>query len=114
MGPHTINDSLTTTIETERILGLKHNYHNYAIRASGGKDHILAWHFFANRSAKVGMNFHKCPRACPIFNSDGSGPKKTGSGRARALKVGLGPGPGLSPSLKAGLRAGPGLGPLPT
>ena len=47
-------------------------------------------------------------------NSDGSGPKKTGSGRARALKVGLGPGPGLSPSLKAGLRAGPGLGPLPT
>ena len=46
--------------------------------------------------------------------SEGSGPKKTGSGRARALKVGLGPGPGLSPSLKAGLRAGPGLGPLPT
>ena len=49
----------------------------------------------------------------PTF-SDGSGPKKSGSGRARALKVGLGPGPGLSPSLKAGLRAGPGLGPLPT
>ena len=39
---------------------------------------------------------------------DGSGPKSTG--RARALKVGLGPGPGLSPSLKAGLRAG--LGPF--
>ena len=46
--------------------------------------------------------------------SDGSGPKSTGPGRARALKVGLGPGPGLSPSLKAGPRAGPGLGPLPT
>ena len=40
--------------------------------------------------------------------SDGSGPKKTGPGRARALNVGLGPGPGLSPSFKAGLRAGPG------
>ena len=51
---------------------------------------------------------------CLVKSSDGSGPKKTGSGRARALKVGLGPGPGLSPSLKAGLRAGPGLGPLPT
>ena len=49
-----------------------------------------------------------------LITSDGSGPKKSGSGRARALKVGLGPGPGLSPSLKAGLRAGPGLGPLPT
>ena len=49
-----------------------------------------------------------------ILFSDGSGPKKSGSVRARALKVGLGPGPGLSPSLKAGLRAGPGLGPLPT
>ena len=40
--------------------------------------------------------------------SDGSGPKKTSSGRARALNVGLGPGPSLSPSLKAGPRAGPG------
>ena len=40
--------------------------------------------------------------------SDGSGPKKSSSGRARALNVGLGPGPGLSPSFKAGLRAGPG------
>ena len=49
-----------------------------------------------------------------IDDSDGSGPIKSGSGRARALKVRLGPGPGLSPSLKAGLRAGPGLGPLPT
>ena len=64
-------------------------------------------------------------RECPLFNiychgnfvvfvvtSDGSGPKKMGPGLA--LKVGLRPGPGLSPSLKAGLRAGPGLGPLPT
>ena len=42
------------------------------------------------------------------MNSDGSGPKKTSSGRARALNVGLGPGPSLSPSLKAGPRAGPG------
>ena len=38
--------------------------------------------------------------------SDRSGPKKTGPGRARALNVGLGPGPSLSPSFKAGLRAG--------
>ena len=43
-----------------------------------------------------------------LGNSDGSGPKKTSSGRARALNVGLGPGPSLSPSLKAGPRAGPG------
>ena len=43
-----------------------------------------------------------------ITNSDGSGPKKTAPGRARALNVGLGPGPSLSPSFKAGLRAGPG------
>ena len=57
---------------------------------------------------------YQCNICQKVFNSDGSGPKKTGSGRARALKVGLGPGPGLSPSLKAGLRAGPGLGPLPT
>ena len=57
--------------------------------------------------------FNKLGRQNVCF-SDGSGPKKSGSGRARALKVGLGPGPGLSPSLKAGLRAGPGLGPLPT
>ena len=42
--------------------------------------------------------------------SDGSGPKNTGSGRARAFNVGLGPGPGLGPSLEAGLRAG--LGPF--
>ena len=42
------------------------------------------------------------------FFSDGSGPKKTSPGGARALNVGLGPGPGLSPSFKAGLRAGPG------
>ena len=41
-------------------------------------------------------------------SSDGSGPKKTSSGRARALNVGLRPGPSLSPSLKAGPRAGPG------
>ena len=40
--------------------------------------------------------------------SDGSGSKKTGPGRARALNVGLGPGLSLSPSFKAGLRAGPG------
>ena len=40
--------------------------------------------------------------------SDGSGPKKTSLGRARALNVGLGQGPGLSPSLKAGPQAGPG------
>ena len=46
-----------------------------------------------------------------IGSSDGSGPKSTGPGRA--LKVGPGPGPGLSPSLEAGPRAGPGLGPLP-
>ena len=43
-------------------------------------------------------------------SSDGSGPKNTGSGRARAFNVGLGPGPGLGPSLEAGLRAG--LGPF--
>ena len=43
-----------------------------------------------------------------VFFCDGSGPKKTGPGRARALNVGLGPGLGLSPSFKAGLRAGPG------
>ena len=40
--------------------------------------------------------------------SDGSGPKKSSPGRAQALNVKLGPGPGLSPSLKAGPRAGPG------
>ena len=48
-------------------------------------------------------------RKCNLFYissfSDGSGPKSTGPGRARALKVGLGPGPGLSPSLKAGPQA---------
>ena len=43
-----------------------------------------------------------------LLISDGSGPKKTSPGRARALNVELGPGPGLSPSFKAGLRAGPG------
>ena len=43
-------------------------------------------------------------------SSDGSGPKKSSPGRAQALNVKLGPGPGLSPSLKAGLRAG--LGPF--
>ena len=43
-----------------------------------------------------------------LFRSDGSGPKKTSPGRARALNVELGPGLGLSPSFKAGLRAGPG------
>ena len=48
-----------------------------------------------------------------IYGSDGSGPKNTGPGRARAFNVGLGPGPGLGPSLEAGPRAGPGLGPLP-
>ena len=37
--------------------------------------------------------------------SDGSGPKRAGPGRARDLKVGLGPGPGLSPSMNAGPRA---------
>ena len=36
-----------------------------------------------------------------MVSSDGSGPKSTGPGRARALKVGLGPGPGLSPSMNA-------------
>ena len=44
-----------------------------------------------------------------VFFSDGSGPKSTGPGRARALKVGLGPGPGLSPSMNAGPRALTGL-----
>ena len=48
------------------------------------------------------------------MSSDGSGPKKSSPGRAQALNVKLGPGPGLSPSLKAGPWAGPGLGPLPT
>ena len=45
-----------------------------------------------------------------VYNtpSDGSGPKKSSPGRAQALNVKLGPGPGLSPSLKAGPRAGPG------
>ena len=43
-----------------------------------------------------------------FFCSDGSGPKKSSPGRAQALNVKLGPGPGLSPSLKAGPRAGPG------
>ena len=38
--------------------------------------------------------------------SDGSGPKKSSPGRAQALNVKLGPGPGLSPSLKARPRAG--------
>ena len=42
------------------------------------------------------------------MTSDGSGPKKSSPGRAQALNVKLGPGPGLSPSLKAGPRAGPG------
>ena len=40
-----------------------------------------------------------------VTSSDGSGPKSMGPGRARALKVGLGPGPGLSPSMNAGPRA---------
>ena len=43
-----------------------------------------------------------------VVVSDGSGPKKSSLDQARALNVGLGPGPGLSPSLKAGPRAGPG------
>ena len=43
-----------------------------------------------------------------LFNSDGSGPKKSSPGRAQALNVKPGPGPGLSPSLKAGPWAGPG------
>ena len=43
-----------------------------------------------------------------MWTSDGSGPKKSSPGRAQALNVKLGPGPGLSPSLKAGPRAGPG------
>ena len=37
-----------------------------------------------------------------LLDSDGSGPKNTGPGRAQALKVGLGPGPGLSPFISAG------------
>ena len=41
--------------------------------------------------------------------SDGSGPKKTGPGEVWYLNVGLGLGPGFSPSLKAEQRAGPGL-----
>ena len=41
-----------------------------------------------------------------VVSSDGSGPKKSSPGRAQALNVKLGPGPGLSPSLKAGPRAG--------
>ena len=50
-----------------------------------------------------------------LFNSDGSGPKKSSPGRAQALnvKLGPGPGPGLSPSLKVGPRAGPGQAGLP-
>ena len=44
-----------------------------------------------------------------VLPSDGSGPKNMGPGRARAINVGLGPGP----SLEAGPWAGPGLGPLP-
>ena len=43
-----------------------------------------------------------------VLCSDGSGPKKSSPGRAQALNVKLGPGPGLSPSLKAGPWAGPG------
>ena len=42
-----------------------------------------------------------------IGSSDGSGPKSTGPGRA--LKVGLGPCPGLSPSMNAGPLALTGL-----
>ena len=34
-----------------------------------------------------------------VASSDGSGPKKSSQGRAQALNVKLGPGPGLSPSL---------------
>ena len=47
-------------------------------------------------------------KACWPGASDGSSPKKSSQGRAQALNVKLGPGPGLSPSLKAGPRAGPG------
>ena len=53
-------------------------------------------------------NFEFLKKVFEFTSSDGSGPKKTSSGRARALNVGLGPGPGLSPSLKTGPRAGPG------
>ena len=60
---------------------------------------IFSWSFPTNFTSTITKM---------IQASDGLGPKKSSPGRAQALNVKLGPGPGLSPSLKAGPRAGPG------
>ena len=54
------------------------------------------------------LNIQRVLGQCARF-SDGSGPKTTGPGQARALKVGPEPGLGLSPSMNAGPRALMGL-----